>query len=429
MQEILNTLQNEVKIPKKSKCVISVSGGADSMMLLFLMMQTDFQIEVVHFNHMQRDQSKVEADLVKKYCEDNNIPFHYYLIKVGAGNFHHQAHKLRNHYLAEVAKMTKSKYVFTAHHLDDLLETVLIKITRGSNLLGYAGMQLVFQKKKINYVKPLLYTSKSEIIEYVKKHEIPYLDDESNEEDHYLRNRFRHAIVPILKQENPNLLNQISQYNKQMTKAFDFIRKTTISLILNKDEIDLELFRQQEAVIQEDMIAYLIEKHPFNMTYDIVMQIKNMLLSKKPNQRYQLSNTYFFYKSYETALIREIDIKSEAIIEVKKGENILPNMDIFTFLNNSNTHTEVLEKLCYNKLAFPLLLRHRKDGDKLAYSFGRKKLKDLLIDQKIPTAKRDQLWVLCDQDDQILWVQNQYVNQMLGDKHCIYFKLKESTNA
>lgn len=429
MQQIINRLNEEVKIPKKAKCIVSVSGGADSMMLLFLLMQTDYQIEVVHFNHLKREQSIDEADLVKTYCEQNNIPFHYYFIKVDEGNFHHKAHQLRNYYLKEAAKVSKSNYIFTAHHLDDLFENVLMKITRGSNLLGYAGMQLAHKEKSIHYVKPLLYTAKQEILDFVKVNQIPFLDDESNEENTYLRNRYRHAVVPIMKQENSNLLNQIGQYNMQVTKAFKFIRKTTLSLLSNKKEIDLLTFETLDPAIQEDMIAYLLEAQHFNISYDMIMNIKEMILQDKPNARYQLSETHFFTRTYKKASIKEILKKNTIEIEVKNGENKLTNVAIFTFLNNSNTPTEELEKLCYNKLAFPFILRHRKNGDKLAYAYGHKKLKDLFIDKKVPMDKRNQLWVLTDQNGEILWVQDFYLNQTLGDENCVYFNLKETKHA
>ncbi len=429
MQQIIDRLTHEVKIPAKAKCIVSVSGGADSMMLLFLLMQTDFQIEVVHFNHMKREQSKIEADLVKSYCEKNHIPFHYYLIKVTEGNFHHQAHHLRSHYLKEAAKVAKANYILTAHHLDDLFENVLMKLTRGSNLLGYAGMQLFHTSKSICYVKPLLYTSKQDILEFVKTNQIPYLDDQSNEGNSYLRNRYRHAIVPIMKQENSNLLNQVGQYNMQVTKAFKYIRKTTLEILNDKLEIDLLSYPTLDPAIQEDMIAYLLESYRFNISYEIIMQIKEMLLQNKPNARYQLSQTYFFTRTYKKALIKEILPKKEVSFEVKNGKNKLANVAIFTFLDNSNTPTEELEKLCYNKLAFPLVIRHRQNGDKLTYDYGHKKLKDLFIDKKVPLDKRNQLWVLVDQDNQVLWVQDYYINQTLGEKNCVYFNIKELKHA
>ncbi|HCZ23355.1 MAG TPA: hypothetical protein DHV05_00620 [Acholeplasmataceae bacterium] len=100
-------------------------------------------------------------------------------------------------------------------------------------------------------------------------------------------------------------------------------------------------------------------------------------------------------------------------------------MAIFTLLSKTIANTEEFTKLCYNKLAFPLILRHRTEGDQLAYSYGHKKLKKLLIDEKVPMDIRDKLWVLTDHDGTILWVQNHYLNQTLGQELTLYFKLKE----
>lgn len=429
MDHIIKMLQNEIKIPLKEKLIVSVSGGADSMFLLSILKDSGYKLEVVHFNHMLRDQSKIEADLVRTYCEQHHISFHYYLIEIGEGNFHHQAHHLRLHYLKDTAKITKAKYILTAHHLDDLLENILIKLTRGSNLLGYAGMQLNHTIKGLTFVKPLLYTSKEEILTYIKENNIPYLNDESNDLDFYMRNRYRHTIVPIMKQENPKLLNQAAQYHKQISLAFKFIRKTTIQTLNGGTTIDLNIYKSLDEVIQEDIIAYLIEKKNLNLSFDLIQKIKLLLLQDKPNLTYPLSSHYYVVKAYDQASIKRINTPKNIKIQVSEGENKLANKDNFTFLTNSNTHTEDLEKLCYNKLAFPLWLRHRENGDKIAYKFGHKKLKDLLIDKKIPMEKRDALWVLTDNDNQILWVQDLYRNQMLGDKHCIYFQLKESNHA
>lgn len=429
MDHIIKMLQNEIKIPLKEKLIVSVSGGADSMFLLSILKDSGYKLEVVHFNHMLRDQSKIEADLVRTYCEQHHISFHYYLIEIGEGNFHHQAHHLRLHYLKDTAKITKAKYILTAHHLDDLLENILIKLTRGSNLLGYAGMQLNHTIKGLTFVKPLLYTSKEEILTYIKENNIPYLNDESNDLDFYMRNRYRHTIVPIMKQENPKLLNQAAQYHKQISLAFKFIRKTTIQTLNGGTTIDLNIYKSLDEVIQEDIIAYLIEKKNLNLSFDLIQKIKLLLLQDKPNLTYPLSSHYYVVKAYDQAFIKRINTPKNIKIQVSEGENKLANKDNFTFLTNSNTHTEDLEKLCYNKLAFPLWLRHRENGDKLAYKFGHKKLKDLLIDKKIPMEKRDALWILTDNDNQILWVQDLYTNQMLGDKHCIYFQLKELNHA
>lgn len=424
MKHLIPLLKNELKIPTEDILVVSVSGGVDSMVLLSLLKDGPYKLAVVHFNHLKRDQSVIEKDLVESYCKTYSIPFHYYKIKVKDGNFHHQAHLLRTFYLNEVARLYKTHYILTAHHLDDLFESILIKMTRGSNLLGYAGMQVYHDDGHHIYVKPLLYKTKKEIIEHANKYEVPFLDDESNERNLYLRNRYRHAIVPVMKQENENLLEQIKQFHLQVSQAFTFIRRQTTKQLNGSFNIDISMFKTLDEALKDDMIAYLIESHDLSPSYEIIMKIKRMLESKRPNQTYRLSKDYVMTKSYNNAFIEPLSRTKPIKIEIKNGINRIDNNTIFTFLSKTKANTENFTKLCYNKLAFPLWLRHREDGDVLSYTYGHKKLKKLLIDRKVPTNTRNALWVLVDHNQTILWVEDFYLNQTLGDENEILFELK-----
>jgi bifunctional protein TilS/HprT len=424
MINIQNVLKNTLHIPIKYPLIVSVSGGVDSMVLLTLLCETNYKLIVVHFNHLKREESVIEKDLVESFCKERNLPFYYYTIDVAEGNFHHQAHQLRKHYLKEVAKLHETPYILTAHHMDDLFENILIKLTRGSNLLGYAGMQQIHSKGKYTYVKPLLYVKKLEIVEYALKFKIPYLDDSSNEDNYYLRNRYRHALVPIMKQENDALLEQAKQFHLQLSNAFYFIRETTKSLLKNENEISIPEYKHLSLAIQEDMIAYLLELYKISFTYETIQKLNRILLSKKPNQTYKLEQSLLFIKSYDKAYIKPFSTINKIKILVKEGENRLGGQTFFTFFPISDHVSAEFTKLCYNELAFPLWLRLREDGDTLAYDYGHKKLKKLLIDQKVPMNQRDRLWVLTDNNNQILWVQNHYINTTLGTLNECYFQYK-----
>ncbi|MCF7930549.1 MAG: tRNA lysidine(34) synthetase TilS [Acholeplasmataceae bacterium] len=425
MNRIITLLKNELKIPLKSTLILSVSGGVDSMVMLSILRESPYQLVVVHFNHLKRDASVIEKDLVESYCQKYEIPFHYYTISIKSGNFHHKAHQMRMHYLNEAATLNKTPYILTAHHLDDLFENVLIKLTRGSNLLGYAGMQMMHTEDSFVYIKPLLYTSKEEIIEYAETNKVPFLVDESNEENNYLRNRYRHAIVPIMKQENEQLLDQIKHYHNQITHAFYFIRKTTKTLVNDDLIIHINQYKTCDDAIKDDMVAYVIEQHSLPLSNEAIQKIKKMLLSSKPNQIFKLNNEYAMIKAYDKAYIKKLSSIKPVKIKIKEGVNDLLNMAIFTFSLKSEAITEDFTKLCYNKLAFPLWIRHREDGDLLAFEYGHKKLKKLLIDLKIPNEERQKLWVLTDKNNRILWVEKYYINQTLGDSNTLYFQLKE----
>lgn len=416
-------------ITKKNLLILSVSGGVDSMSMLDFFTRQNYTIEVVHFNHQKREQSAEEATLVSHYCQTYDIPYHYYTIDVDQGNFHHQAHVLRQQYLHDVAKVAHASFILTAHHLDDLLESILIKLTRGSNLLGHAGMQPIHKDKHITYVKPLLYVSKADLVAYAKKNDVPFLEDESNQTDEYLRNRYRHAITPIMKQENTDLLMQVKQFHMQLSKAFRFIRKTTMSFLDGKNVIDILLYLKLDDAIQDDVLAYLLESNHMQVSYEKISTLKTILHNKAPNKTYKIDQDHLFVRHYNHAEIQMVLPTDNVFIKVKDGQNKLPNMAIFTFLANSPSKTEDMIKLCYNKLAFPLWLRYRKDGDTLSYAYGHKKLKKLLIDEKVPMFIRNKLWVLSDNTGDILWVQNHYINETLGDKQSLYFTLKENDHA
>ena len=189
---------------KNKKLILSVSGGVDSLVLFDLLYQLKYHFVVVHFNHQQREQSDIEAKYIKELCEKNNIKFECFLLEVDKGaNFQSEASNLRREHLIQVAKKYQTNVIITAHHLDDLAETVILKISRGSNLLGYSGIQQNYYKKGFHFLKPLLHVPKKEIINYALKNEIKYYEDESNLSSLYTRNKIRHHVIPYLIKDNP----------------------------------------------------------------------------------------------------------------------------------------------------------------------------------------------------------------------------------
>ena len=429
MKTILTTLKSHIPLNKKTTLIVSVSGGSDSMALAHQLSSSPAKIVVVHFNHMQREQSRQEAEMVESFARSHGFGYHYYTLELEKPNFQHQAHNMRRHYLKEVARIYQTPYILTAHHLDDLFESILIKITKGSNLLGYAGMQYMHEKEGYTFIKPLLYVDKKSILAYIKEHDITYMEDASNHEDNYLRNRYRHTITPIMKQENPNLLEQAQAFHYQLTQAFTYIRKQSLSYLNGAHELNLETFESLDQAIKDDVIVYLIEAHHLKVNHRTLLKIHEMIASEKPNQSYQLSADMHFIKAYNRAYIKPLLSDSDTKIQLNDGLTRYKNMSIFTFLQDSSVVTEDFLKLCYNKLAFPLWLRHKNEGDLLAFDYGHKKLKKLMIDLKIPTEQRKTMWVLTDNNDQILMVDTIYINQTLGSKHTLYFHMTEDPHA
>ena len=190
--------------------VIGLSGGPDSMCLLSILECLPIKINIVcaHINHNIRKESEQEATFLKEYCANKGITFEYTKFEKKSETQDYNEAELREKrylYFAEIIAKYKAKYLFTAHHGDDLIETILMRITRGSNIKGYAGFPISTDKKTYQIIKPLIYLTKDEIVKYNKAHKIPSFEDATNTSNKYTRNRYRQNIPPFSKEENKNI--------------------------------------------------------------------------------------------------------------------------------------------------------------------------------------------------------------------------------
>ena len=162
--------------------VVGVSAGPDSMALLHMLMNnTSKKIICAHINHNVRKSSNEEAEYLKTYCQKNNIIFEYLKIsEYTENNFENEARKKRYAFYEKILDKYHSHYLFLAHHGDDLIETILMKIIRGSNLEGYAGIKMYSKQKNYTIVRPLLTLTKEDIYAYNKENNIKYYTDETN---------------------------------------------------------------------------------------------------------------------------------------------------------------------------------------------------------------------------------------------------------
>lgn len=427
MKNVLDLLNN-YNIDNKTPLVLSVSGGVDSMVLLNILSVNKYNLIVVHFNHQTRKENEQEEQLVRETAEKHNFKFHVFKVDTNSGNFHEQARNFRYDHLKQIALKYKTPYILTAHHLDDLAETVIMKITRGSNLYGYAGIHEYVKQDDFIFIRPLLNYSKKEISIYAQNNKVAFLDDDSNFEQHYTRNRIRHTILPILKQENPQVLKKFKEFQTSLTESYNFIRTFSNNFIDSNNKIDITSLLKQELLIKRETIVILLEKYQITFNKNTLDTLLNILESDRPNLTYNLSDDYLFIKSYNQIFItKDLETITFEVI-LNKNDNHLPNMKKITFLNNLSDNNKFNHKICYNNISLPLIARTRKNGDVLMFSYGKKKLKDYLIDLKIPRIKRDELIIITDSNNTILWVEDIYTNQTIGSENEIYFKIGENTN-
>lgn len=419
MEKAYEFLMKEIQIKYGDAIVLGVSGGPDSMALLHLLstIKKAIDIEVIcaHVNHNTgRPGQSEEQEFVRKYCKNNGIVFEGMTIEdYGDDNFHNEARSKRYHYFEQIVKKYQAKYLLTAHHGDDLIETILMRIVRGSTLRGYSGFSKVVPMDGYTILRPLIHVTKAEILEYNKINKITYAEDSSNNKDIYTRNRFRKYIVPEFKKEDKNVHQKFYKFSKTLLEYNDYIDRQVekiIPKVLPQNILNIEEFNKLDKVIQMKVIYYFLEK-----TYqdDLMLitdhhaeLIYSLIKSKKANSYIYLPNNLKAVKTYNNlAFIQEIITNKEYEIEIIDYIN-LPNGKNIEVIENSKENSNNICRLSKEDVSFPLRVRTRMDGDKICIKgmLGSKKINDIFINEKIPSDQRDIWPIVVDSNNVVVWL-------------------------
>lgn len=387
-------------IDKNKYVVVSDSAGVDSSVLLDILIKLNYKIVIAHINHNVRLESKDEMAYLKDYSSKLKIPFECIILDKIEKDFEESARNQRYIFFKQVAKKYNTNQIVTAHHLDDNLETILMKLTRGSNLYGYAGI-----KNKIivdGYIisRPLLCVDKDMIYKYAKKNNIKYFEDYTNYETIHTRNRFRLNIVPLIKMENKNIYKSSIQYSNQLLNAFNYIRSQTMKL----GKITINDFNNLDEALKYDYISLKLEENNIEQTYEKIEDIIDFLKNKSPNSYLNIGGNKIILKSYDSFKITELYKKSDDILFINGfGEYNYGNY-VITFDKFIAKNSQKYIRLCYNNIVYPLMVRTRKSGDYIKMPYGKKKLKDLFIDKKLPMELRDTIPLLFNGDESLLGI-------------------------
>lgn len=413
VQEWLNEYLNEDDV-----IVVAVSGGPDSMTLLSLLTQIrkkkHIDIICAHVNHKIRKESEEEAKFVQDYCKKKKVKFEKMEIEeYGENNFHDEARKKRYDFFEKVLKKYNSYYLMTAHHGDDLMETILMRLVRGSSMKGYSGFQKTVEHSNYTIIRPLIEATKEEIEYYAKRHKIPFVTDKSNSNDKYTRNRYRKYILPKLKEEEENVHLKFSKFSK-MAHLYDHYVEKEVKKYIEKVYIDnilnLKEYSQLDELIKYKIIEYILEKvyqDNLNLICDQhVKSIIDIIHSNKPNIMLNLPNNIIAKKSYNQLRVGRLEEYIEAYQLELADDMILPNNHRIQKLNFESGCGNDICRINLKDIKLPLMVRTRKNGDKIYVKgmLGRKKVNDIFIENKIDKKERD-LWPLVvDKDDKIVWV-------------------------
>ena len=417
----------ETILKNNHSIVIACSGGPDSMALLFSLCELKEkyhnEIIVCHVNHQKREESKEEAEFVKDYALKHNCLFEYYILPHKDNvNFHSYAHQERYNFYERTINKYHSTVLMTAHHATDLAETILMRLVRGATLKGYSGFQKEVKLTNYTLIRPFINLTKEEIFNFVKEQNIPYRSDYTNEEDHYTRNRIRHHILPLLEKENKNFYQHINNFSEKIYETNAFIAKTVenkYDQLITNNIIDISKLQEEDIFLQKKIISEYLRRNYLNeeeLTDQIITNILSILGNKIPNQKLNLPANKILIKEYNKLYFGNVANKE---YKIELQDNLEINNYIFAYLSTSLDYTNYCIGLSSKEVSLPLYVRSRKPGDKMLVKNlkGHKKIKDILIDEKIPLSKRDTIPLLVDANDNIIWLPGIKKSQLCKDNY------------
>lgn len=418
MDKVYDYLMKDLGLKLGDTVVVGVSGGADSMALLHMLKEikkeTDIYIICAHVNHNIRPESAGEKCEVEKYCDNNQIYFESMTIEeYGDDNFHNEARTKRYAFFESIVKKYGARYLFTAHHADDLIETILMRIARGSTLKGYAGFAKEIDTGNYKIIRPFMDVTKDEIIKYDKENKIKFSEDSSNHKDKYTRNRYRKYVLPFLKSEDPNIHEKFIKYNQTLLESNEYIEKQAqdaINGVFKQNILNIERFVELNKVIQNKIINNILEgiyqDDLMLITDSHTELIQKLIKSNKASSYIHLPNNLVVVKSYnsisfthEKSEVKDYEIELSNFINLSNGMNL----EIVKKCESTNNY---VCRLNSKELKMPLYVRNRKLGDRIEVKgmLGRKKIKDVFIDEKISVEDRETWPIVLDSSNKVVWM-------------------------
>ncbi|HMQ42746.1 MAG: tRNA lysidine(34) synthetase TilS [Confluentibacter sp.] len=410
-----NAFQDHInaKLPflKKSKLLIAISGGMDSVVLARLCHNLGFKMALAHCNfNLRGNESDADEHFVLQLAED--LDLEVFVESFDTNIFAEQqklsiqmaARKLRYDWFEALAEQLHFDYVLTAHHADDNLETFLINLTRGTGLEGLTGIPEVQGK----LVRPLLPFSRETIEAFAKKSHFTWRDDTSNASTKYVRNKLRHYVIPVLKQINPSLLlsfqNTMNNLNDTASIVNESIKKVSDRAVETLDNHQIK-FKISEFKKLNNPKAYLFEllkAYGFTEWNDVA----NLLNAQSGKQVF--SETWRLIKDRNYLLLSERPKEIAETMTVFEADDFIDTPFGTLFLSEVDAVAETGKSLIFvdkEALRFPLTIRKWQKGDVFypAGMTGKKKLSKYFKDEKFSLLDKENTWLLCTQTA-IVWV-------------------------
>ncbi|MBS4210818.1 tRNA lysidine(34) synthetase TilS [Bacillus sp. FJAT-50079] len=415
--------------------LVAVSGGPDSMALLHFLTKKQKQLGItiacVHVDHMLRgSESLDDLEYVKAYCDLHHIIFKAKSINIkekmkqDKTGVQLAARTYRYQYFKEVMAELGANKLAVAQHADDQIETILMRLTRGSSGMARAGIQTKRPFGNGELIRPLLAITKDMIEQYCKEKKLDPRHDPSNQKHLYTRNRFRMKVIPFLKRENHQVEVHFQRFSEELTEDEQYLQtlaKEQMKEICQKfDDKDIVLkipaFNSMPLPLQRRgihlILNYLYQHKVPDLSAHHFDAINKLLKGFNPSGQLNLPSGLKVIRTYEqcTFTFKKREIQPGYSFTLSVGEVLtLPNQMTFRFEENRGDCLKKGEnQLVINPddIELPLIIRTRKPGDRIRVKGmeGSKKLKNLFIDMKVDVHERAGWPIVTDTQGKILWI-------------------------
>ncbi|GLX71458.1 tRNA lysidine(34) synthetase TilS [Paenibacillus glycanilyticus] len=440
LTEMMKYAANEQLWSKGDRIVAAVSGGPDSMALLYLLClaarQEQLTIIAAHVNHgFRKEASLQEAEVVRQFAAELGVSFEMieldmpaYIEETGI-NAQSASREKRYAFLHETAHKYGATAIALAHHADDQAETVLMRVIRGAGLTGLAGMAAKRQEKNVELIRPLLRMNKSDIVRYCDGHSIPYCLDSSNNERYYFRNIVRLDVIPYLSQFNPQLSHSLRRIadvagaeDEWMEHEGQRLLASLVTSTPDECKLDAGALSGLHVALQRRLIKLILNylsKDAEIASFDAIETMRLAASPKAPSTwRYDAGSGVRCIREYSS--IRWVRVLNASDRPSPYAYSIPHDSGKVTIAAGGRRfYVERLKRgdavkpagrneVCFDadSIAFPLTVRNRQPGDRIQVLGlnGSKKVQDMFVDEKIAPSEREAYPLLVDAEGQLLWI-------------------------
>lgn len=366
--------------------VLGVSGGCDSMALLDIMHRAGYSIIVCHVNYHLREDSDLDQKTVEDYCKIHNISCFVKEIdkaNYGHDNFQMQAREMRYEFYRKIAIEHDADEVVLAHHLDDVIENIVMQMQRG-NTKGYLGIKEISEVLGLKIIRPFLHVKKQVLRNYCHENDVFYRDDYTNFESHFTRDYVRNITLKNYDQKQiDDLLKKAKEHNEKYLKNYQRLDK----YLDNYHQKGTINYQQIPSDLLEIFIYEILKEkvYPPLISDSLIKEIIKQINSDKPNIEMDLPVNIRFIKEYNN--IRVSKLKKYTGYCLKYKQLVYDKHEHFYLSNKGHLN----EGIYLTKEDFPITIRTHLPGDTIVTAGGTKKVSRIYIDKKIPKSQRN-IW-------------------------------------